>query len=78
MKKWEEELKQKEIRNADLEKDVKKLEDYLSKTEARNLELESTVRTLQRKIHLLEGSPVVSQVRDIKYRDRQLHLSATS
>ena len=48
MKKWEEELRLKEARSADMENDIKRLEEYLSKTEARNLELESTVRTLQR------------------------------
>ncbi|MES9884384.1 MAG: hypothetical protein ABW185_26350 [Sedimenticola sp.] len=56
LKKWEEELKIREARNADTLNESKRLEEYLIRTEARNTELEKSVRTLQRKISLLESS----------------------
>ena len=57
LRKWEEELKQREANVNNTGTDQRRLEDYLQKTEARNLELEATVRTLQRRICLLEQSP---------------------
>ncbi|MES9884858.1 MAG: hypothetical protein ABW185_28765 [Sedimenticola sp.] len=54
LKKWETELKLKEVQFADKEKENRRLEDYLRKTEARNNELEQTIRTLQRRINVAE------------------------
>ena len=52
LKKWEEELKVREVKTDELENDRRRLEDYLCKTEARNVELEATVRRLQRRISI--------------------------
>ena len=68
LRKWEDELKQRESRLSNYEVDYKRMEDYLQKTEARNLELESTVRTLQRRISVLEQNPGPSQ--------NQMHMNA--
>lgn len=57
LKKWEEDLKIREQKNAETLKDHSRLEDYVNKTEARNHELEQTIRTLQRKIVVLESKP---------------------
>ncbi|MCG8075648.1 MAG: hypothetical protein JAY75_05335, partial [Candidatus Thiodiazotropha taylori] len=54
LRKWEEELKIREAKAAELENDKRRLEEYLCKTEARNVELEATVRTLQRRVSVLE------------------------
>ncbi|MES9880812.1 MAG: hypothetical protein ABW185_08020, partial [Sedimenticola sp.] len=55
LRRWEDELKMREQKNAEVLKDHARLEEYTNKTEARNHELEQTIRTLQRKIVLLES-----------------------
>ena len=56
LKKWEEELKLREIQLNEKENDRRRLEDYLRKTEARNSELEATIRTLYRKMDVMADS----------------------
>ena len=57
LRKREEELKLRETRCNELNKDFSRLEDYVRRTEARNVELEKTVLTLERKIYVLEPEP---------------------
>ena len=61
LRKWEEELKLRETRCNELNKDFSRLEDYVGRTEARNVELEKTVRTLEHKIYFLESEPSVQR-----------------
>ncbi|MCG7868272.1 MAG: hypothetical protein JAY74_18145, partial [Candidatus Thiodiazotropha taylori] len=69
LKKWEEELKIREAKTAELEGDKSRLEDYICKTEARNVELEATIRTLQRRISVLENR----KADDIPNSSSQIH-----
>ena len=54
LRKWEDDLKIRELKLSDKDKENRRLEDYINKVEARNNELQQTIRTLQRKISLLE------------------------
>ena len=62
LRKWEEELKLRETRCNERNKDFSQLEDYVRRTEARNVELEKTVGTLERKIYVLESEPSAQRI----------------
>ena len=50
LRKWEDDLKIRELNLSDKEKENRRLEDYINKVEVRNTQLQQTLRTLKRKI----------------------------
>ena len=60
LRKWEDDLKMRESRLLEQNKENRRLEDYINKVEARNNELQHTVRTLQRRIIILEHDGMVA------------------
>ena len=60
LRKWEDDLKLRESRLLEQNKENRRLEGYINKVEARNNELQHTVRTLQRRISILEHDGMVA------------------
>ena len=63
LRKHEESLKMKELKQNDQDKEKHRLHEYINKLEARNDELSKTISTLQRRIDILENPLVKSEMK---------------